>query len=492
MKTRYRILCLGGNALMIAITCAQGAHMGQSPERPILRSPVIGQLSQYIAGHTLTIDDAVKLTLAINRTMAQARANLYVFEGKTSEAYAALNPTLSTALEGIQLNKSIQNKYLTVLDPATLNQPIGKEYTTYNLDQKFVGVTAELPIDINGTIRAAASQAKFEELGYRLDVNRTRNQIVSDVKGAFYDALRAQALVKVAEENLKNSQDRLKDAQDRLAARVVTKFDVLRAQTDVAAAQQQLIVAHSTEKTDIAILNSVIGVKVDTAELITDNGAVVVPSQPASDALQEGGQLGPEFDSDLKEALLNRPELQEADAFESAAKKGIDVARRTQLPSLNLSWSYLYAPDAGGSNPIYHSWVAEALFSIPIFDGGVARARVKEAKGSLYSAEVSKRQAIDQVTLEAEQAFLAVNEAQQRVSVAEATLVEATEAFKLAQVRYKAGVTARTGLSPLLELSDAQNALTLAESNRVNALYDYNSANARLDRALGRYSFAKG
>jgi len=111
--------------------------------------------------------------------------------------------------------------------------------------------------------------------------------------------------------------------------------------------------------------------------------------------------------------------------------------------------------------------------------------------GTLANAEVVKRQATDQVTLEAEQAFLSVNEAQQRVDVANQSLTEAKAAFDLAKVRYTAGVSAHAGISPLLELSDAQSALTLAESNQVNALYDYNSANARLDRALGRYAHQK-
>ena len=113
---------------------------------------------------------------------------------------------------------------------------------------------------------------------------------------------------------------------------------------------------------------------------------------------------------------------------------------------------------------------------------------MKEAKGNLAEAQVFKRQAVDQVTLETEQAYLSLKDAQQRVSVAKATLAEATEAFNLAKVRYKAGVSARAGLSPLLELSDAQTALTLAESNQVNSLYDFNSALSRLDRALGRYA----
>ena len=208
----------------------------------------------------------------------------------------------------------------------------------------------------------------------------------------------------------------------------------------------------------------------------------------SADAIQTEQSLGPEFDADLKEALAQRPEIKEANATIEAAKKGITLARRSELPSFNLSWSYLYAPNAGGSNPLVHTWEAQAVFSVPIFDGGVSRARKREAQGQLAGAEVFERQAVDQVTLEVEQAYLSVNEARQRIDVANQSLSQANEAFSLAKVRYVAGVSSHAGISPLLELSDAQSALTLAESNQVNALYDYNSAKARLDRSLGRFA----
>ena len=186
--------------------------------------------------------------------------------------------------------------------------------------------------------------------------------------------------------------------------------------------------------------------------------------------------------------MANRPEIKEATFYIEAAQKGITLARRSELPSFNLSFSYLYAPNAGGTSPLINTWQAQAVLSVPIFDGGVARARHQEAQGNLSGAETVKRQTIDGVTLDSEQAFLALNEARQRVDVASQSLKQAQEAFQLAKVRYQAGVSSRAGISPLLELSDAQAALTLAESNQVNALYDFNSASARLDRALGRYA----
>ena len=70
-------------------------------------------------------------------------------------------------------------------------------------------------------------------------------------------------------------------------------------------------------------------------------------------------------------------------------------------------------------------------------------------------------------------------------------LSQAREASRLAQVRYSAGVSQQVGVSPILELSAAQTSLTQAQGNLVNALYDYNTARAQLDRAVGRYSYTR-
>jgi outer membrane protein TolC len=287
---------------------------------------------------------------------------------------------------------------------------------------------------------------------------------------------------------MKNSRDRLKDAESKFQARVVTKFDVLRAQTDTAASEQNLIVAKNTVQSDLASLNFAIGIPVITHLEIDDKGAIVLPPAQGPEVNSTQDDLGDGFNASLKEALASRPEIGEATAAIEAAKRGVTLARKTELPTLNLSWSYLYAPNAGGSNPLVHTWVAQAIWSLPIFDGGVARARKQEAEGGLSQAQTAKESAIEQVTLETQQAYLAVLESKQRINVADQSLRQAEEAFNLAKVRYKAGVSARSGISPLLELSDAQAALTFARTNSVNALYDYDSSLARLDRAMGRNS----
>ncbi len=307
MRTTFKLACAATALISAGSASGQTKIPSTKPEKPLTSSPGLDQLGGLLQGRSVSLSEAVGIALLTNRALALANANLYVSQGRTSEAYAALNPTLGSALEVVRLNEPVTNKTLTVLDPRNFNSPIGEYIDNENIQQKLVGVTANLPIDISGTLHVATEQAKFEQLGYRLDVDRTRNQIVSDVKAAFYDVLRARALVAVATEDLQNSQDRLKEAESRLEARVVTKFDVLRAQTDVAAAQQNVIVAKNTLDTDLAVLNLTIGIKVTAPLDVVETGAVQQPDPTQVVAVQSAGNLGNVFDADLKEALGFRP-----------------------------------------------------------------------------------------------------------------------------------------------------------------------------------------
>jgi OMF family outer membrane factor len=206
--------------------------------KPLLRSPEQAQLNSLLQNRALTIEDAVTVSLLTSREFARSFAQLEDARGRTSEARAGLNPTLG-----------LNGTYTAYTAPINANFggaaiPIQRQYVgIYN-----AGVT--LPIDISGTIRAAVSQAQFNEVAARIDVNRTRNDLVYNVRNAFYNALRQQGQLVVAEDSLRNTQERLQDAQSNLAAGTGTQFDVLTAQRDVADAQGNLVNARPAQEYD--------------------------------------------------------------------------------------------------------------------------------------------------------------------------------------------------------------------------------------------------
>ena len=481
------------------------------PDRPALSSPGLDTLSAQLLSRPLTINDVVAIALATNRNLALSGENLLRAQGRTEETRAAFNPTLGATLAYLRLNQS-QNVNIG-----------GQNVTFVNDSQRSIGVQATLPLDIAGLLRAATDQAKFTEVSFRLDINRTRNQIVLDTKTGFYDVLRAKALSEVNNQNLQNTLTRLRDAQARFQAGTVARFDVIRAQTDVLNAQQQKIQSDNQISLALASLNNVLGININTPLTLSSEGAVETPpgvAAPNDPNPGAGGQqppdntikpldpsqietpptidvktvtdpldLGDEFNTLVKEAETIRPEILQGDANIAAARRGIILARRSILPNFGVSYGFNYTPDAAGFAPQTTAWQAQFQVSLPLYDGGVARARGKQARADVSLAETNRRTSVDTVTLEVRQAYLLLLQARDRVAVANQALIQAQEGFRLARVRYNAGVTGQTGVSPLIELSDAQIALVTAQSNQINALYDYNNSRTRLDRAVGRYAY---
>ena len=478
------------------------AGVAAKPDQPLTTSPTLARLMAGLTDRPITLDDAIAIALTVNRNLAFAGQALYRAQGVTEVAQSGLAPTVGYNPADVYQNSALQPGYT---------------------------VTATLPIDITGILRAATDQARFQEVGARLDINRTRNQIVFNVETAYYNALRAQTLVKVAVENLQNSLDRLHDAQLRYSAQTVAYLDVVRAQTDVADGQKQVIQARNAVSVDIAQLNNVIGIEVTTPLRISDQNAVEQPpgvpppsgpiltpntpppavgappapletapppasisatpdnlsAQKADAVIAAALKLGPEFQAVLKEALQTRPEILEAEANIAALKKGILIARSSQLPSLSVGAGYYYIRSATGVQ--LDEPEAIINLNIPLYDGGLARGRVRQARADVATATTNKRQQVDLV----EQAYLNLVQARDQVAVANQALSQAQTGFQIARVRYNAGVASRAGLSPLLEVSDAQAALTLAEQNQVNSLYDYNNARAQLDRSIGRFAYVQ-
>ena len=159
------------------------------------------------------------------------------------------------------------------------------------------------------------------------------------------------------------------------------------------------------------------------------------------------------------------------------------------MPSLGVSVGY-YSIRSSTGTPINEPEAIVGL-NIPLYDAGVARDRVKQARAEVAASITAKRDVTDHIALEVQQDYLGLVQARDQVAVANQAVVQARTAFSIARVRYNAGVGSRAGLSPLLEFADAQAALILAETNRVNALYDYNAARVGLDRSTGRFAYLK-
>jgi outer membrane protein TolC len=161
-----------------------------------------------------------------------------------------------------------------------------------------------------------------------------------------------------------------------------------------------------------------------------------------------------------------------------AAEKGIKIARASNGPSASLTLSGTHYPTTSFQSPRENVGVLTLSVSIPVFDGGLNRERVNEARSIVSAAKEREIQTRREIALEVQKADLDVESARKSLDASKVALKSAELARKLAQQRYEAQVAL------YLEVTDAQSALAAAQASVVDATYDLLTAQARLSRAL--------
>jgi TolC family type I secretion outer membrane protein len=312
------------------------------------------------------------------------------------------------------------------------------------------------------------------------DADRVKQEVVLNVKQAYYALLQANKLLTVAQQTLDQTEGHLRQAEAFFRAGSKPRFDVTRAEVEMNTARLGLINAKNDVRLRIMALHNAMGIEpggdIDISDILTQPAAV-----PSLDQIQ-------------REALDGRPEMQKAAADIQSAQSRVRAAESNNLPTLSANGSYNWAhgttetilpvsaPGIGElRGEIRNSWNAGVLLSMPLFEGGLTRGRIGEARASQRALEAQRDMLRQSILLEVNQAYADLESASARIGVMESSLKKAKENFELAEGRYQAGV----GLS--LEVTDAQVAAVKAETDHVQALYDYQLAAARLMKAMGRF-----
>ena len=398
----------------------------------------------------ITIDQALDMAFANNPDLRIATDAVNKSRGLVEETRARFNPSF-----GSQVVQMYQG-------PAVSTVFGGRTVTITAPSQTTAQANVFLPLDIFGKLRYSSNIARDQfQISY-LGLLRTSEQLISQVKRTYYELLRACGQADTAQAAVDVSAVRLKNTDARYQAGTVPKFDVTTAQVDLANLTQNLIAAQSRVNISQANFNRVLGISPNSLTQVVKSAIpieIVEVDIPKAD----------------KTAKAQRPEIKMQQASISASKSNIDLQRTGAKPSLGLSGAYNYvsAQSFSTSNISYN---ALATLNIPIWDGGVTKARVDQAYADLYSATDTLEQVELVISQEVSTAALVLEEAAKRTKTTADNVTLAEEALRLANVRYEAGIAV------LLEVTNAESQLTQARFNQVNAQYDYAIALAELER----------
>jgi outer membrane protein TolC len=182
------------------------------------------------------------------------------------------------------------------------------------------------------------------------------------------------------------------------------------------------------------------------------------------------------LDSAKALALSVRPEVRSARLRVDANQSLVSSAWGGHLPTLSLFGTWTWS--AFGF-PLFSRWNAGVSLTVPIFQGFAVSGQVEEAEANADAAQASLDELNESVILEVEQNYLVVREAEERIAAAAKLVEQAEQNLNLSERQYAAGV------GTALEATDAELSLSNARITYIQALFDYNGALVRLQRAIG-------
>ena len=329
------------------------------------------------------------------------------------------------------------------------------------------GVTASQLITDFGRTGNLVASAKLQERAQNANEIASKEDIVLATDEAFYNALQAQALLRVAQQTVSTRQATQGQVNQLTQNKLRSTLDLSFANVTVSQSQLLLLDAGNNASASMATLDEVLGLDHETSYTLVDTTTAAPPPPPDVDVL-------------VQMALKQRPDLQALDLNRQAEQKLSRAQAEQKLPTITALGTVGGAPVRPGTY-FRSSWDGgiAANVNVPIFNGFLFSAQAKEAALRANAASEQTRQLRNQIVRDVHTAWLQTSNAFQRIGVTAELLNQSNQSLSLAQTRYQ------LGLSSIVELSQAQLQQTQADITHTNAEYQYRIALAALNYQIG-------
>ncbi len=414
----------------------------------------------------LTLSDAEDIALASSPTLVAARAAVNQAQAGVDLAASAAQPNVSLAAASTRSKSSFRTGTTGGTGTGGPGVPTSGGGTA---SQLFTSNNAafdlrQLVLD-GGRIRAQVSAARYTTDAARLSLRRQFDLVAFTVAQAYFTALQARHQLDTAKDSLRLAQSQASLVQAQFRAGLAARADVLTAQLPVAQAQLAIAQASNGERTQLAALLNAMGVPAQSHVSLVDDTAV--------------SRSVPTLQDVLDVAQRERPDLLAARASLLAAGENVRAARLQRFPLISATASNGLASTNQNGTQFGNNFSVGLGLSLPIFDGGAINAQtaIAQAQADTSSANLTTTELL--VSLNVQQGYLGLQTAQAGIVAANAELAQARTVLAVTNAQYRAGVTTL----PLL--LNAQVGLARAETDQVNALYAYKTAQQQLLFAEG-------
>ena len=439
--------------------CAMLAVLGVRAQEQLQEQPAGTARGEVL---TLSLEDALQIALSENPTIKIADQEIEIKRYAKQGTYASLYPQIDASAS-----------YQRVIAKQTMSMDFGGQTQTIKVgsDNSFNGgITAGMPL-INAQLWESL---KVSALDVELAVEKARSSrldMVEQVTQAYYSVLLAKESLRVYKSVYNNAVANNKNVKKRYDVGSVSEFDLISSNVSVQNAEPNVFAAENSVVLTLWQLKALLGLDlerdIDVTGSLTDYEADMSYGYALSDV-------------DLNDnSTLKQIEIQE-----EMLDKAVKITKLANVPSLSINAAFLYTALGNDGkflkkeawNPYAYAGLA---LNVPIFAGNARRAATRQARLNLSSLQLQRENTERQLRVAVINSLNSMDTSVRQFGSSAATVAQAQRGYEIAVKRYE------VGSGTLVEIDNSQLALTQAELQRNQSIYNFLTSKVALDKILG-------
>jgi outer membrane protein len=470
-------------------------------------------IAQQPAGRSsLSLDEAINIARQNNPNFLTTQSNVRVTTSQIRQAYSALLPSVSSSFSTRYQQAGTQ----FVQGVAIGGGVSGDTYqSAYGLNLNYF---------VSGAMAFAPRQARANRDAADADVASSAEATRALVTNQYIAALKSEAQASLADSLVATATGQLDLANAKVKVGAGTIVDIRTAEVAVGQAQVNQVISHNQAVIDKIRLFQFMGVPADTSVKLTTQFAISQPNFTLDSVLNVARHVNPDVAADesrrfaadmgVRTASMSYlptlsvgtgwggNSLSYADAnflvtsrnnsilSNAASCLSFDSLRtRVGLQSLGCRTTVLSPDEATAlkatNNQFPFKFIRNPLsvgatLSFPIFNNYSREAQLEQARVTRDNANYALKARALQLTTDVTSAYLSLIAAAKTVQLQEQTAQKASEELAAVEERYKVGA------ATFLEVTTSRGSYETAQIGRVNSIYDYHTAFANLESAVGR------
>ena len=333
------------------------------------------------------------------------------------------------------------------------------------------GVSAAMPL-VNAQLWKSL---KISGLDVELAVEKARSSrldMVTQVKNAYFATLLAKEAFEVYKQVYENAVQNLEETEKKYRAQKVSDMELLRAKTTVANAIPNVYNAEGSVILALWQLKAVLGIDLDMN--IDVAGKLEDWSEHMFYDIHQHDSITLDRNTTMKQLAIQAEMLAET----------IKVQQYANIPSLAVAFNFSYNAMTNDFKFSEYRWTPYSYvglsLNIPIFAGGKRYQAIRQAKNQYEQVKLQTVNTERQLKIAIRQSLNAMETNMKSYYASKDALAAAQKGYDIVAKSYQ------VGRSTLIEVNDAQLALTQAQLGASQAVYNFLTAKAQLEQTLGQ------